>query len=273
MGRSTIETVDVRADGTGLSSRAGTALLALVAQRLGLTDGLSAALAGTRERRSGHDPGRVLCDLAVMAGDGGHCVSDLAALAGQPALFGNLASVSTARRVLLSIGEAELDLIRQARALARARAWEAGAAPERVILDFDATPITIHSEKEMAAGHYKGGFGFNPLLASCGREVLAGILRPGNAGANNAEDHLSVLELALEQLRRARWMGRSSRAQTPPGRATTSRSDAGSATSASPWAMRSPRQSGRRSSRSPKPRGSPQSTKTESRAMEPGLQS
>jgi len=200
MGRSTIETVDVRADGTGLSSHAGTALLALLAQRLGLTDGLSAALMGTRERRSGHDPGRVLCDLAVMAADGGRCVSDLQALAGQPALFGNLASVSTARRVLLSIGEAELDLIRQARALARARAWQAGAAPERVILDFDATPISIHSEKELAAGHYKGGFGFNPLLASCGREVLAGILRPGNAGANNAEDHLSVLELALEQL-------------------------------------------------------------------------
>jgi hypothetical protein len=200
MGRSTIETVDVRADGTGLSSRAGTALLALTAQRLGLTDGLSAALEGTRERRSGHDPGRVLCDLAVMAADGGQCVSDLAALAGQPALFGNLASVSTARRVLLSIGEAELDRVRQARAVARGRAWQAGAAPERVILDFDATPITIHSEKEHAAGHYKGGFGFNPLLASCGREVLAGILRPGSSAANNSGDHLHALELALEQL-------------------------------------------------------------------------
>ena len=200
MGRATIETVDVRADGTGLSSRAGTALLALVAQRLGLTDGLGAALAGTRERRSGHDPGRVLCDLAVMAADGGRCVSDLAALAGQPSLFGSVASVSTARRVLLSIGETEIDLIRHARAVARGRAWQAGAAPARVILDFDATPITVHSEKDQAAGHYKGGFGFNPLLASCGREVLAGILRPGNAGANNAEDHLSVLELALQQL-------------------------------------------------------------------------
>jgi hypothetical protein len=69
-----------------------------------------------------------------------------------------------------------------------------------VILDFDATPISIHSEKELAAGHYKGGFGFNPLIATCGREVLAGVLRPGNAGANNADDHLRVLELALEQL-------------------------------------------------------------------------
>jgi hypothetical protein len=200
MGRSTIKTVDVKADGIGLCSRAGTALLALTAQRLGLTDGLSAALEGTRERRAGHDPGRVLRDLAVMAADGGRCVSDLQALAGQPALFGDLASVSTARRVLLSIGAGELDAIRQARALARARAWQAGVTPRRVILDFDATPITAHSEKEHAAGHYKGGFGFNPLLVSCGREVLAAILRPGNAGANNAGDHLSALELALEQL-------------------------------------------------------------------------
>lgn len=196
----TFRTVDVVADGTGLSSRAGTALLALAAQRLGLTDGLSGALAGTRERRSAHDPGRVLCDLAVMAADGGSCVSDLAVLAGQGTLFGQLASVPTARRVLLSIGESELERIRRARALARQRAWRAGAAPDRVILDFDATPISIHSEKELAAGHYKGGFGFNPLIATCGREILAGVLRPGNAGANNAGDHLRVLELALEQL-------------------------------------------------------------------------
>jgi hypothetical protein len=200
MGRSTIKTVDVRADGTGLSSRAGTALLALVAQRLGLTDGLCAALQSTRERRSAHDPGRVLCDLAVMAADGGRCVSDLAALAGQAALFGEVASVSTARRVLLSVGESELQPIRLARARARERAWRAGAAPERVILDFDCTPIDVHSEKEHAAGHYKGGFGFNPLLVSCAREVLAGILRPGNAAAGNSADHLHALELALEQL-------------------------------------------------------------------------
>jgi len=200
MGRSSIQKVDVRADGTGLSSRAGTALLALAAQRLGLTDALGWALAETRERRSGHDPGRVVCDLAVMLADGGRCVSDLVALGSQPALFGEVASVSTARRVLLSIGERELDRVRGARAQARARAWAAGAAPDEVILDFDATPITAHSDKEQAAGHYKGGFGFHPLLATCGREVLAAVLRPGNAGANNAEDHLRVFELALAQL-------------------------------------------------------------------------
>ena len=200
MGRCSIQKVEVRADGTGLSSRAGTALLPLTAGRLGLTDALGWALGETRERRSAHDPGRVFCDLAVMLADGGRCVSDLVALGSQPVLFGQVASVSTARRVLLSIGAAELDRLRAARAQARARAWAAGAAPAEVILDFDATPITAHSDKEFAAGHYKGGFGFNPLLATCGREVLAAILRPGNAGANNADDHLEVFELALEQL-------------------------------------------------------------------------
>ena len=131
MGRSSIQKVEVRADGTGLSSRAGTALLPLAAERLGLTDALGWALGETRERRSAHDPGRVFCDLAVMLADGGRCVSDLVALGSQPALFGDVASVSTARRVLLSVGEAELDRLRAARAQARARAWAAGAAPAR----------------------------------------------------------------------------------------------------------------------------------------------
>ena len=202
MGRSSMQKVEVRADGTGLSSRAGTALLPLAAERLGLTDALGWALAETRERRSAHDPGRVFCDLAVMLADGGRCVSDLVALGSQPALFGDVASISTARRVLLSVGGSELERLRAARAQARARAWAAGAGPEEVVLDFDATPITAHSDKELAAGHYKGGFGFNPLLVSCGREVLAAILRPGNAGASNADDHLELLEAALEQLPR-----------------------------------------------------------------------
>ncbi len=127
-------------------------------------------------------------------------MSDLVASGSQPPLFGDVASISTARRVLCSVGALELDRLRAARAQARARAWAAGAVPAEVILDFDATPITAHSDKELAAGHYKGGFGFHPLLASCGREVLAAILRPGNAGANNADDHLAVFELALEQL-------------------------------------------------------------------------
>jgi len=266
MGRSSIQKVEVRADGTGLSSRAGTALLPLAAERLGLTDALGWALGETRERRSAHDPGRVFCDLAVMLADGGRCVSDLVALGSQPALFGEVASVSTARRVLLSIGEAELDRLRRARAQARERAWAAGAAPGEVILDFDATPITAHSDKELAAGHYKGGFGFNPLLVCCGREVLAAILRPGNAGANNADDHLELFGLALEQLPRQALDG-----------PILARSDSAGASHALADACRETgvrfsfgyartRVCARRSWRCPKPRGGRRSTPTTSRA-------
>jgi hypothetical protein len=203
IGRSKDFTVEVVADGKGLSSRAGTAMLPLLAEQVGLTGAMVDALAHTRERRCAHPPGRVFCDLAVMLCDGGQCVSDLGALGDQAALFGEVASVSTARRVMLEIADRELATIRRARAGARATAWALGAAPGRVILDVDATLVTAHSDKQQAAGNYKGGFGFHPLLVTCGREALAGILRPGNAGANTAADHIDVLELALEALPRA----------------------------------------------------------------------
>lgn len=57
-----LETVDVTADGEGLVSHAGVALFAELADRSGLTAALSEALAPTRERRSRHDPGRVVRD-------------------------------------------------------------------------------------------------------------------------------------------------------------------------------------------------------------------
>jgi Transposase DDE domain group 1 len=68
-------TVEVTADGVGLVSHAGAGLLVELADRAGLTDALWDALAATRERRSAHDAGRVLRDVAVMLADGGDCVT------------------------------------------------------------------------------------------------------------------------------------------------------------------------------------------------------
>ena len=100
------------------------------------------------------------------------------------------------------IDSERLEEIRAARAKARACAWEAGARPETITLDIDATLLTAHSDKEAAAGNYKGGFGFHPLLCYLDEtgEALAGLLRPGNAGSNTATDHFEVLARALEQL-------------------------------------------------------------------------
>lgn len=183
-------------------SHAGVALLVELADRVGLTVALSEALAGTRERRSAHDPGRVLRDVAVMLADGGDCVTDVDAYRGQERLFGARASETTTHRVLKSVDEQLLGQIRAARAAARARVWAAGARPASITLDIDATLLAAHSEKESAAGNYKHGYGFHPLgcwLDETG-EALAAILRPGNAGSNTAADHFTVLGLALEQL-------------------------------------------------------------------------
>ena len=180
----------------------GAYLLVELADRLGLTAALAEAMAPTRERRSAHDPGVVLRDLAVSVADGGECLSDLGVLRGQEALFGAVASETTAHRVIKSIGADLLEAIRAARAKALKRAWDAGARPETITLDIDASLLGAHSEKEGATGNYKGGFGFFPLLCYLSEtgEPLAAVLRPGNAGANTATDHLEVLQLALEQL-------------------------------------------------------------------------
>ena len=195
-------TVEVTADGDGLVSHAGVALVVELADRAGLTAGLLEALAGTRERRSAHDPGRVLRDVAVMLADGGDCVTDMDAYRGQQRLFGGTPSETTTHRVLKSVDEQLLDRVRAARAEARARVWDAGARPETITLNIDATLLSAHSEKELAAGNYKHGYGFHPLgcwLDETG-EALAAILRPGNAGSNTACDHFTVLCLALAQL-------------------------------------------------------------------------
>jgi Transposase DDE domain group 1 len=85
---------------------------------------------------------------------------------------------------------------------ARAQVWDAGARPGSITLNIDATLLTAHSEKERAAGNYKHGYGFHPRgcwLDETG-EALAAIRRPGNAGSNTAEDHFTMLGLALTQL-------------------------------------------------------------------------
>lgn len=197
-------TVDVSADGEGLVSHAGSALLARVADKTGLTGALSRELSVVKERRSGHDPGRVVRDLAVMLADGGDCLADLGGLRDQQALFGPVASGSTAYRMIERIAgdPALLDRLRAARVTARAHAWALGVRPERVTLDQDATFVTAHSLKDGAAGHYKGGFGFHPIMAYLDEsdEALCGLLRPGNRGANNLADQINTCEQALAQI-------------------------------------------------------------------------
>jgi hypothetical protein len=197
-------TVEVSSDGEGLVSHAGSALLAGVADAVGLTGALSEQLRPLRQRGGGHDPGRVIRDLAVVLADGGDCLSDVAVIGDQAALFGKVASRSTAFRVIDMIARdpGGLERLRAAHAAARTVAWELVGAPAQLTIDLDATLIASHSEKEGAAGTFKGGYGFHPMLAYAHEtgEAMGGELRPGNAGANTAADQIAVAEHALAQV-------------------------------------------------------------------------
>ena len=178
-------------------------MLSELADRSGLTLGLSHAMAGCGIRWHRHDPGVVLAHLSVAVADGADCLSDMAVLREQSGLFGAVASRPTAWRAVQAVASVEQRGIVSAAAAARARVWAAaGLDLEEVTLDFDATLIDAHSDKQDAAPTYKRGFGFHPFGVWCDQtnEPLAVMLRPGNAGANNTNDHLELFDQAIDAL-------------------------------------------------------------------------
>jgi Transposase DDE domain group 1 len=213
--QSTAWSKDLRftADGTGVVSHVGAALLRMLADRGGLTAALAGALARPG-RWPVHDRGRVLVDLAVLIADGGEAIADIDVLRHQGEVFGPVASDTTVWRALDEIGVGQLRRIAQARAKVRARMWTLFGGPlaakaagrdlgERVVvLDVDSTIVIAHSDKDGAAPTYKHSYGFHPILVTCDNtgELLAIRLRPGNAGANTAADHLDVLTDAIAQI-------------------------------------------------------------------------
>jgi hypothetical protein len=160
--------VKVSADGKGVVSHAGVALLRELATETGLAAGVTGALLDTYRGFPLHMPGQVFADLAVAIADGADAVTGIEVLRDREALFGPVASMPTAWRLLNRIDAVHLDRVRAARAAARERAWQAGAAPEpggELRIDFDATISIAFSEKQNAAATWKKTFGFHPLLS------------------------------------------------------------------------------------------------------------
>jgi len=195
-------------------SLSGAQLLVETARASGLDVGLSVALERWRKPRAVHDPGKVLLDLAVAVAAGADCPADVAMLRAESELFGPVASAATICRLVDDLaGDLDAALLAVRSAHAEARAWarkltedDNGAAGGEVVVDLDATLVGAHSEKEDAAPTYKREFGFHPLMAYLDHgiagtgEGLAGLLRPGNANAGTAADHVAVLDLVEDQL-------------------------------------------------------------------------
>jgi hypothetical protein len=201
------------ADGTGLVAHAGNVATRLLADQVGLTGALSAAMA-RRGFTPTHDRGRVLVDVAVLIAGGGEAIADIDVLRHQGEVLGSVASAPTVWRALDEVTPAVAKRIDKARAKVRAHVWSQlpGGLPaskvadtdlgDTVVLDVDATLVTTHSEKEGSASTFKKGFGYHPLGVWCEntQESLALMLRPGNAGSNTAADHIAVLTAAIGQV-------------------------------------------------------------------------
>jgi Transposase DDE domain group 1 len=201
-----------------LVSSSGGLLLRQTAWLAGLERGLSEALAPWRGRRTSHDPGKVLLDVATAVALGGDCLADVAVLRAQPELFGPVASDPTVSRLFSTLAadiEASLSAIRTARADARQAVWErrrplAGTPGSReggqVVVDLDAALVDSHSDKQGASATFKKTFGFDPMCAFVDHgehgtgETLTLELRPGSASPWDKHDHLQALDAALEQL-------------------------------------------------------------------------
>jgi Transposase DDE domain group 1 len=187
--------VIVEPGGTGVVAHVGLHALGSFADRLGLGDSLSARIPVAGERLPIHDRGKVLVHTALMLAGGGESCADIEHLRLQSDLFGSVPSDSMVFRTFH-----QLDATTRAKVWSRSSVTN-GSSP--VVLDIDASLVEIHTDgKEEAGPTYKGGFGFHPMFcfADATGEVLSGVLRPGNAGANTVADHLDVLDAAIAQL-------------------------------------------------------------------------
>ena len=178
--------------------QAGGLLLVETVRATGLDRVLSAQLARWRKPFAVHDPGKIICDLALTLALGGDCLADIAHLRDEPGIYGRVASDPTVSRLIKLLAcdaDRAIAAIKRARQTARRTAWglAGDASPaaratvaDPLIIDLDATLVTAHSEKEKAAATFKRGFGFHPLCAFVDHgpqgtgEPLTILLRAGN---------------------------------------------------------------------------------------------
>ena len=198
--------VRVESGGSGVVAHVGLHALGSFADRLGLGALLSAKIPSRGERMPLHDRGKVLVQMSLMLAGGGESCADIEHLRLQGDLFGSVPSDTTVFRTFHEIGASTRKDLSASLAGVREQVWDQAGllkGEDPVVLDIDASLVEIHSEnKEGAAPHYKGGYGFHPMLcfADATGEALSGVLRPGNAGANTVADHVTVLDDAIRQL-------------------------------------------------------------------------
>lgn len=186
-----------------LSSDTGALLLREVMDRLQLIEDLTALIKDPRDPdRTKHSLSELLRSLLIAQAQGWEDQSDLDLLRDDPVLAisrsdrngvaaveKQLASQPTFSRLLDLLSRQQhleaLEFAPLRLAGKRLRNMNGGQRPQTLTLDIDGLPLPVHGEQAGSAynGHTRSRIHY-PLIASCAEtgDMLAGLLRPGNAG-------------------------------------------------------------------------------------------
>ncbi len=180
-----LDPIQVTFDDQRSVADAGLMLTGTLIGRLGLEEAIDERV--TR----GYRPGRKFLTVVSTLLAGGACIDDVNLLAA-----GSTAKIVGHGTVVAStvgtwLRELTFGHIRQLDAVtetALARAWRAGAGPDRapMFIDIDSTICEVHGEQKQGAAYgYTRALGLDPLLATRAEtgEVLHARMRKGSAGS------------------------------------------------------------------------------------------
>lgn len=199
--------------GGDLTSDGGLPLLREVDHRIALIDALDAAICDPRfQPLVEHDQRTILAQRIFALAAGYEDLNDhqtlrndtlLQALTDRRLKCGQkegdpLSSPPTLCRLENRITRG--DLVRMSGVLVEMFIASHSAAPEELVLDFDATDDAVHGNQEGCFFHgYYDHYCFLPLYVTCGRQLLVAYLRPANI--DGAKHSRAILKLLVRRFR------------------------------------------------------------------------
>ena len=200
-------------DGGDLTSDGGLPLLREVDRRIGLIDAINAAIYDPRcPWLIEHDQRTLLAQRIFAIAAGYEDLTDhqtlrndtlLAALTDRTLKVGQtdadpLSSPPTLCRLENRVRHS--DLVRLANVLVEQFIASHPTAPQRLVLDFDATDDAVHGHQQERFFHgYYDHYCFLPLYVFCGQQLLCAYLRPSRIDA--AKHSGAILKLLVTRLR------------------------------------------------------------------------
>jgi len=201
------EALEIVFDDERLVADAGLLLPALLCERLGAQQVIDAAVAREDDPAIGAAAGAKALSVAFAMLGGGDSIDDtdrLRAGSSGAVLGFRPRAGSTAGKWLRKLGFGQVRQLDAACGELLTRAWQAGARPERLVIDLDSsiTPVHGHQQRGARYGHTRQ-LGYHPIFATSATtgEVIHARLR--NGAANTQYGARRFFEETIARCRRA----------------------------------------------------------------------